>query len=142
MKHSTIARTLLATSIALAAPLAANAAPTAPVLALASSAPIAVSDINFQTTNQQNPGFLSLAFKNTSNVAASEVVFELDENGHYSRKIDDVGTFAPGVTIKHGYFDFSTASDQDVKVIKVQFVDGTTWTNAGETAPRSRRQAS
>lgn len=139
--NTIISRTMLATSIVLAAPLAANAAPTDSALALASSAPIVVSDINVQPTNQQNPGFLSLAFKNTSNVAASEVVFELDANGRYNRQIDDVGTFAPGAIITHGYFDNSGASDQQVKVVKVQFADGTIWSNAEATAPRSRRQA-
>jgi hypothetical protein len=143
MKHSILSRTLLATSIALATPLAASAAPTAPAIALASSVPIVVRDVNTQPTGAENqgPGFLSLTFTNTSNVGANEVVFELDANGRYDRLIDDVGTFAPGVAIKHGYFDLSGASDQHVKVIKVQFNDGSTWANPGESAPRSRRQA-
>jgi hypothetical protein len=144
MKHPILARTLLATSIALAAPLAASAAPTAPGVALAPSAPIVVRDVNAQPTGSENqgPGFLSVTFTNTSNVAANEVVFELDANGRYNRIIRDVGTFAPGVAIKHAYYDLSGASDQQVKVIKVQFNDGSTWTNDGQAAPRSRRQAS
>jgi len=138
--NTIISRTLLATSIVLAAPFAANAAP---VVALATSVPIVVSDVNVQPTGSedQGPGFVSLAFKNTSSVAANEVTFELDANGRYNRQIDDVGTFAPGVVIKHAYFDFSGASDQQIKVIKAQFTDGTSWTNADAAAPRSRRQA-
>jgi hypothetical protein len=144
MNHSILARTLLASSMALATPLAASAAPNAPALAFASSAPIAVSDVNAQPTGTENqgPGFLSVTFTNTSNVAANEVVFELDANGRYNRLIHDVGTFAPGVAIKHGYYDLSGASDQQVKVVKVKFNDGTSWSNSEATAPRSRRQAS
>jgi hypothetical protein len=144
MKHSIFAPILLAASIAIAAPLAASAAPTAPAIALAPSAPILVRDVNAQPTGSENqgPGFLSLTFTNTSNVAANEVVFELDANGRYNRLIHDVGTFAPGVAIKHAYYDLSGASNQQVKVIKVQFNDGTSWSNDETTAPRLRRQAS
>jgi hypothetical protein len=144
MKTSILSRALLATGIALATPLAANAAPTAPAIALASSsAPIVVRDVNVQPTGAENsgPGFVSLAFTNTSNVAANEVWFALGANGRYDRRIHDVGTFAPGVAIRHAYFDNSGASNQAIKVVKVQFADGTTWTNPDQNWPHSRRQA-
>jgi hypothetical protein len=143
MKHSILTRTLLATSVALATPLAASAASTAPAIALASSAPIVVQDVNVQPTGAENsgPGFVSLAFTNTSNVTANEVWFALGANGRYDRRIHDVGTFAPGVAIKHAYFDYSGASNQQVKVVKVQYTDGTTWTTPDQSWPRSRRQA-
>jgi hypothetical protein len=136
MKPSVISKVLLATSIAVSAPLAASAAQTA--------APIAVSDVNVQPSgslNQSGPGFISLAFANTSNVTANEVVFELN-TGSAARQIDDVGSFAPGATIRHAFYDLSSSPDQQIKVIKVQYADGSTWSNADMPVPTSRRQAS
>jgi hypothetical protein len=133
MKTSVIAKALLATSIAISAPLAASAAEAA--------APIAVSDVNVQPSgslNQNGPGFISLAFANTSNMTANEVVFELNA-GNAARQIRDIGSFAPGVTIRHAFYDLSASPDQQIKVIKVQYADGSTWSNAD--MPHSRRQA-
>ena len=137
MKTSVISKAILATSIAISAPLAASAAQTAPVASFMPSAPIVVSDVNVQPSgsiNQSGPGFISLAFANTSNLTANEVVFQTNSG----RQIDDVGSFAPGVTIRHAYFANSGSTDPQIKVIKVQFADGSTWSNDDTFAPSPR----
>jgi hypothetical protein len=116
-----------------------------PMISLAGSAttdPIAVTNVEVQpTAYSSGTGFVSVSFTNTSNVTATEVVFELSSETSFQR-IHDVGRFAPGVQIRHAYLDYSRMPDQQVKVTRVDFADGTIWANGYTTAPRSRRQAS
>jgi hypothetical protein len=105
------------------------------------SGPIVVNHVGVQATEDgAGPGFLSLAFENTSNVTATEVIFEFSGDAYFQR-IDDVGTFTPGVSIKHAFLDDSSSPVQKVRVAEVDFADGTTWTNNQTTGPRLRRQA-
>jgi len=73
------------------------------------------------------PSTLDLSFVNNGNVAATKVTFLLDGG---ARRIEDRGTFAPGVTIKRedaagiGYNDLSR---ENVTVSEVDFADGTSW---------------
>jgi hypothetical protein len=109
---------------------------TAPAAAYASTAtpgaPITISDVQVQPANEgdgRGPGFVSLAFNNTSNQTATEVVFELDVDGAYSDHFDDVGKFTPGTTVRHAFQTDSDAADQQLKVAEVKFADGSVWLN-------------
>jgi hypothetical protein len=115
----------------------------APAIALAdttTSSPIVVNHVETQSAGEGRPGFLSLEFKNTSNVTATKVVF-VSNGPAYFQRIKDVGTFSPGVTITHGFFNYSDTADQQLTVEEVDFVDGTIWQNNQTLSPRARRQA-
>jgi hypothetical protein len=107
----------------------------APVLALAMpnslSTPIVVNgvDITRDAETSTADSTVHVSFTNTSNVTATEVVFELDVNGAFVRNVDDVGEFAPGVTIKHAFEQTADGSEKQVKVVAVRFADGSTWGN-------------
>jgi hypothetical protein len=118
----------------------------APAVALASAAPasdpIAISDTQVQPADGghgNGTGFVSVAFDNTSNQVATEVVFELDVDGAYTDHFNDVGTFTPGTTIRHAFQTDSSEADQQLKVAAVKFADGTVWvSDSGNMAPELR----
>jgi hypothetical protein len=106
-----------------------------PTLALAANAspidPIAISNVNVQPDGEADgvgPGFVSLQFQNTNNVSATEVVFELDVNGAKVSRFNDIGSFAPGGTIKHAFLNTSADGNAQLNVVKVKFADGSVWT--------------
>jgi hypothetical protein len=92
--------------------------------------PIAVNYTNVQPTGESDsvgPGLVYVEFQNTSNVNATQVVFELDVNGATVSRFNDIGTFAPGVTIKHGFLNTSADPNAQVNVVKVKLADGSAW---------------
>jgi hypothetical protein len=106
-----------------------------PTIALAANSvpidPIAISNVNVQPDGESDgvgPGFVSLQFQNTNTVAATEVVFELDVNGAKVSRFNDIGSFAPGVTIKHAFLNTSADGNAQLSVVKVKFADGSVWT--------------
>jgi hypothetical protein len=105
-----------------------------PAIALATTNiannPIAISDVNVQPDSDDDgfgPGFVSLDFQNTSNVKATEVIFQLNVDGAKVGRFKDVGSFAPGVTVRHGFLNNSTSPDAQLTVAKVKFADGSEW---------------
>ena len=126
---------------------------SAPAMALAgtqaAAAPIVVTSVTAQpagsfgyqqislggAVTEGQPGFVSVTYHNTAAVAATDVVFELVDNGLPVGRISDVGTFAPGVTIKHVFNNFSPA--EQITVAEVKFADGSVWSSA----PTALRQA-
>jgi hypothetical protein len=74
------------------------------------------------------PGSVKIAFTNNSNSPATDVVFALLSNGSVATRINDVGSFANGVTISHEFAN-ENASIQDVAVAQAKFADGTVWNN-------------
>ena len=106
----------------------------APAVALADGAvsdPIVVSAVQIQPVSeahQVGSGVVNVAFDNTSNRTATEVVFELDSDTNVEH-FDDVGTFAPGVTIRHAFPSDNSAADAQLKVAAVKFSDGSVWIN-------------
>jgi hypothetical protein len=103
-----------------------------PAIALADTAndPIVVNHENVAPASQlRGPGFVSVSFDNSSKTPVTEVVFELDVDGAYAGHFNDVGTFAPGVKIKHSYLTTSEAADQKLEVASVKFADGSVWVN-------------
>jgi hypothetical protein len=118
----------------------------APAVALASAGttgdPIAISDTQVQPADGghgNGAGFVSVAFNNTSNQVATEIVFELDVDGAYTDHFNDVGSFTPGTTIRHAFQTDSSEADQQLKVAEVKFADGSVWVNdSGDAAPGLR----
>jgi hypothetical protein len=96
-----------------------------------SSDPIAIHYTNIQASGESSDnvgaGFVYVEFQNTSNINATQVVFELDVNGVSVGRFNDVGTFAPGVTIKHGFRNTSANPKAQVNVVKVKLADGSAW---------------
>jgi hypothetical protein len=96
-----------------------------------SSNPIAVNSVNVQPTGESSDnvgtGFVYVEFQNTSNINATQVVFELDVNGARVGRFNDIGKFAPGVTIKHGFLNTSADPNAQVNVVKVKLADGSSW---------------
>jgi hypothetical protein len=134
IKH--LAAALAATTIAAAAPAIASAETTAPV---------AISSVQNTPAlgylNTYNPGLLTVAFQNTSDIPATDVVFELESNGKYLDRYDDAGSFAKGVSVKHSFNNWETALDQHVAVAEVKFADGSVWYNDAVQSTRALRQA-
>jgi hypothetical protein len=122
----------------LGAALLLAGAPAAAFADTALSNPIVVSDVQVQPVSEDHQvgsGVVSLAFDNTSNQTATEVVFELDSDTSVEH-FDDVGSFAPGVTIRHAFPSDNSAADAQLKVVQVKFADGSVWTNnAGPSQP-------
>jgi hypothetical protein len=128
------------TAVTIAAITALASAPTIALADMTTSSPIAVSHVETQSTGEGRPGFLSIEFKNTSNVTATKVVFVSNGRAYFQR-IKDVGTFSPGVTITHSFFNDSDTGNQQLTVEQVDFINGTTWRNDQTLSPRTRRQA-
>jgi hypothetical protein len=116
------AASLAALTILAGAPALARAAVT--------NDPIVVSNALVEpggVSRDQGPASLSVAIKNTGDVAATDIVFELDVDGAYARHINDVGSFQPGATVKHTYRVSSDESNQQLKVVGVKFANGDVW---------------
>ncbi len=77
------------------------------------------------------PASVEITFENQSNVDATDVVFAVDANGFVDR-FNDVGRFAKGVLIRHGFpvNPFDVNGTPEVRVVQVSFADGTIWQSA------------
>lgn len=118
------------------------APPTIALAALATPDPIVINHVQVQPTgNSFGAGFVNVVFTNTSNVTATEVVFELVGEGGFQR-INDVGTFTPGVQISHAFLYYAHTPNERVEVAEVDFADGTAWADGQITTSSSRRKAS
>ena len=85
------------------------------------------------------PGLVTVAFTNEASVPVNKIVFAVEAQGHVIDRIDDVGTYVAGVTVKHNFTDIQTDPNQTLAVESVDFADGTSWSNTDQVAPR--RQA-
>jgi len=144
---SIAAATLLAggPALALADP---NASPVA--VNTASLAPITINrtEIQLPAVSGQMAGFglnevyspasVTVSFRNTSAVTATNVIFQLDENGTPDGQIDDAGSFAPGATIVHQLSADPRDANEHLSVVEVKFADGSVWLKDA----RALRQAS
>jgi hypothetical protein len=81
------------------------------------------------------PSSAAITFTNQYNVPATEVVFALEAHGYVLSRLDDVGSFAPGVRIKHTFGENESALDLRVAVEKATFTDGSVWTNPAVPEP-------
>jgi hypothetical protein len=134
IKHPAIAFAVLTTLAG--APLLVSAQTTGP------SNPVIVSNVRVYPAEvvgngeMFRPGALDVTFRNTRDVAATGVFFEVSSDGKHLDNIHDTGSFAPNVTIRHEFPTQSYATDQSVKVTRVKFADGSVWINGiGVIAP-------
>ena len=133
MNASTRIQLAAAAALALAAPTAASAAQTAYV-----ASPVAIAGVTDDTNRLNLPygqrdlyfNALSVSFVNRSNVAATNVEFAITRDGK-TQLFAQHGSYAPGTRIDRELAqDTSTlpASTATVKIAKVDFADGTSWT--------------
>jgi hypothetical protein len=109
----------------------------APALASADtqSGPIRIDSVHLVaqalTEREVAPDAALISFTNEGASAATDVVFALEsESGFVLDTYNDVGSFAPGVSVRHSFSDHNDASrGQQVVVAKATFADGTVWTN-------------
>jgi hypothetical protein len=71
-----------------------------------------------------------ISFTNEYSASASDVVFLLESNGYVVDRFDDVGSFAPGVTVRHTFPESQPGGDFNVVVAAASFDDGTKWQNS------------
>lgn len=77
---------------------------------------------------------LSIDYFNRTSVVMKDIEFGLIANGQLVAEVRDVGTFSPGIEIKHEFglnrnvFPLRTGLPQCV-TLKVTFADGTKWRN-------------
>lgn len=130
-------RTLSSFSKPLAAAVAAAlllAGSTAGVFAAETqSGPIHIDDVQvtMQSINDRGavPIATQIAFTNESSAVATHVVFLLEANGAVIDRVDDVGTFAPGVLVRHSFPEAQPYASISVVVAAASFDDGTKWQN-------------
>jgi hypothetical protein len=100
------------------------------------------------TVNGKGYNFFTVTFTNSAKVAADQIVFQIDFGKASRIVIPDVGTFAPGATVKNTFRDkgkemvFSARpvpNDGSVicTVLSAHFADGTTYTSPSAPAPSS-----
>lgn len=121
----------LAASVAAALLLAGS---TAGVFASETqSDPIHIDDVQVtsQSINDRSsvPIATEIAFTNEYSAPATHVVFLLEANGVLVDRFDDVGTFSPGVLVRHS-FPESHRGAISVVVAAANFADGTKWQNS------------
>lgn len=109
----------------------------APGLASAqdSQAPVRIDNVQLVSQSisehQFTPISAEVSFTNEGPSPATAVEFALEsDSGFVLDSFNDVGTFTPGVTIRHSFPDNDSAdAGQRVAVAKVTFANGTVWTN-------------
>jgi hypothetical protein len=75
------------------------------------------------------PISVEIAFKNEYSAPATDVVFLVEEYGQVVDRINDVGSFAQGVVIRHTFPESKPDGNYHVVVGSATFADGTTWKN-------------
>lgn len=139
MNTPSILRATLGT--AAAASLLTFVAPS--VASGALSEPVVINNVFSSPADREpsTPGYITIAFKNESDVAAKSVEFRVtDADGHETR-FNDVGTFSPGAQIRHSFQIFGLGIEGAAEITEVRFADGSTWDNDSPRPVRSRPQA-
>lgn len=129
----------IAVAAALAAPVAATATGSAQTLLPVNVTASTVLPPTGGIAEGGN-GIVAVSFQNTANQAATDVVINVvDNRGILVSRIDDRGSFAPGVTVNHQFHVPSVGQADRVQVAEVRLADGTIVTD-GTQAPRVLRQ--
>jgi hypothetical protein len=118
-----------------------------PVVASAAlqASPVRLDNVSIQQSygvhnNFAYTGLVSVAFTNETAIPVTKIVFDVEsQNGNVIARINDVGNYAQGVTVKHSFPDIQTNNGQQLAVESVTFADGSSWSNTDTVAPR--RQA-
>lgn len=99
----------------------------------AQAGPVMLGDVQFNQTYTPDfttdPGTATIAFTNTGNVPATDVVFAVTSNGNIVDYYDAAGTFAPGVKVTQTFASTEPAPNGDVVVQSVTYADGSVWSN-------------
>lgn len=96
--------------------------------------PSVYGDRYYQPPLRSGNPTLSIDYANNTQQVMKSIEFGLVANGNLVAEVKDVGTFSPGIEIKHQFgispnvFPISTGLPQCMP-LKVVFADGTTWTN-------------
>lgn len=97
----------------------------------------------YQPPVVRNNPTLAIDYSNQTQKVMKEIEFGLIANGNLVAEVKDVGTFSPGVEIKHQFglnenvFPLQTALAHCVP-LRIHFADGTKWKNPH--LPHLRRQ--
>ena len=86
------------------------------------------------------PAIVAVSFVNHGTIPATDVLFDVRGEDGIS-KIDDVGTFSPGVQIHHEFRSFTFPTNPTVRVAAVRYADGSMWNASDNVTPLPRRQA-
>jgi hypothetical protein len=137
-KHA--AATLGAALIIAGSPALASAADT-------QSGPIHINSLQISggdTTDGNDstiitPGSAAISFTNEYASPATRVVFAIQTHGFVIDRFNDVGTFSPGVLIKHSFAEVQPSEEMRVAVEQATFEDGTVW-NSPDFAPAPEPQ--
>jgi hypothetical protein len=95
-----------------------------------SSDPIVINAVNVQPSGESDTvgsGFVYVEFQNSGSVNATQVIFELDVRGAKVGRFNDIGNFAPGIAIKHGFLNTSGDPNAQLNIVKVKLADGSVW---------------
>lgn len=77
-------------------------------------------------------GYVNVSFTNQSTVTATDITFVVaDQNGNPLQTIEDVGTFRPGVAVRHSFATTLEDPGLHVAIAHVRFADGSAWSAAG-----------
>jgi hypothetical protein len=98
------------------------------------SDPIQIDDVQVTSQSINDRGAVPIAtqvaFTNEYSAAATRVVFLLEVNGAVVARLDDVGTFAPGVLVRHRFPESQPGGEISVIAAAATFADGTKWQNS------------
>lgn len=124
-------------------------APVIPALAssvvLTHGAPLQILGADF-VNNESGDGTIgyggsvTISFVNTADVAASDVIFDLESGNQFLGNYDLHGLFSPGVKIEHKTFGTPAAyGPEQLNVAEIDFSNGSVWRNQQQLL--ERRQA-
>jgi hypothetical protein len=125
-----LARAILVMTCAAALfpPCASAAGPPSPIVV---SETVTYNGDLYPWARTRGPNNVTATFKNVSSQTIRDVMFVVfDENGIVRGRIEDKGTFAPGITIKHVFencYDGVAPLQAALVPIAATFADGSSW---------------
>jgi hypothetical protein len=111
----------------------------APAAAYTIQNPVEVQSVLGSQGHEEIPGVVRIDFRNTADSTAREVTFLVDDAAGHQATVEDVGTFAKGVTIRHEFHLAKVTDGARASVVHVELADGTTWD--APLAPQSQRES-
>jgi hypothetical protein len=81
------------------------------------------------------PRTAAISFTNRDGATANDVVFALEHKGYVVDTFNDVGSFAPGITINQSFPETLSTGGVRVTVARATFNDGSVWVNPEVSDP-------
>lgn len=125
---------------AIAASIIGLAAPAA-ALTVQPTNPIAIQQVTSSPEREFAPGVVRIAYRNTADVSAKEVTFQISDAAGRTADVEDVGSFTPGVTIDHDFRVLKLGDGAQARVVHVELADNSAWDAPPAPASAVRRQA-